>query len=222
MANRTLFLTENLYQYMRVVSLREPEILMRLREETYHDPMSVMQITPEQGQFMSLLVKLMNASRALEVGVYTGYSSLCVAMALPSHGRLVACDVSREWTAVARRYWRDAGVSEKVELHLAPAIETLDYLLAHRQARSFDFVFIDADKKNYDAYYERSLSLVRKGGLIAIDNVFWSEKVTDPAFLDEETRSLRALNEKLRDDGRVDICMIPIGDGLTLAMKRSS
>jgi predicted O-methyltransferase YrrM len=219
MSNRTLFLTDMLYEYMRSLSLREPEILKRLREETSHDPMSIMQITPEQGQFMSLLVKLMGASRALEVGVYTGYSSLCVALALPSNGKMVACDVSREWTDVARRYWQEAGVSQKVELYQAPVIETMDHLLANHQKESFDFIFIDADKKNYGGYYERALSLLRSGGLIAIDNVLWSGKVADSGVIDEDTKAIRAFNEKLLFDKRVDISMIPIGDGLTLARK---
>ncbi len=220
MSNRTLFLTDNLYDYMRSVSLREPEILRKLREETSKDPMSMMQITPEQGQFMSLLVKLIGASRAIEVGVYTGYSSLCVAMALPPTGKMVACDMSKEWTDVARRYWTEAGVAGKITLHLAPAIQTLDKLVSNKRAGSFDFMFIDGDKKNYDSYYERGLSLLRPGGLMAIDNVFWSEKVADPKMRDDDTNSIRALNQKLRGDSRIDLSMLPIGDGLTLVMKK--
>jgi predicted O-methyltransferase YrrM len=220
MSNRTLFLTERLYEHMRSVSLREPEILKRLREETSRDPMAMMQISPEQGQFMALLVKLMEATRTLEVGVYTGYSSLCIALALPPQGKMVVCDISREWTAVAHRYWEEAGVSKKIELHLAPAMETMDRLLADRQAGTFDFVFIDADKKNYKGYYERSLSLLRPGGLMAIDNVFWSGRVADPEAGDQDTEAVRVLNEYLKDDNRIDLSMIPIGDGLTLAMKR--
>ena len=220
MSNRTLFLTDDLYRYLRFFSLREPEILKRLREETSHDPMAEMQISPEQGQFMSLLIKLMGAKRTLEVGVYTGYSSLCVALALPPGGELIACDVSKKWTDVARRYWREGGVADIVALHLAPAIETMDDLLAHHEAGKFDFIFIDADKENYDGYYERALSLLRAGGLLAIDNVFWSGRVADPREQERDTLAIRALNEKIHDDPRVDLTMIPIGDGLTLARKR--
>lgn len=220
MSNRTLFLTDELYAYMRSVSLREPEILRRLREETSHDPMSMMQISPEQGQFMSMLIKLLGARRTLEVGVFTGYSSLCVALALPPDGKLIACDVSKKWTDVAWRYWQEGGVADIVELHLAPAIETMDHLLAHHEAEKFDFIFIDADKDNYDGYYERALSLLRAGGLMAIDNVFWGGRVADPRERGKDTLAVRALNEKIRGDERVDLSMIPIGDGLTLARKR--
>jgi predicted O-methyltransferase YrrM len=220
MSNRTLFLTDELYRYMRSFSLREPEILQRLREETSHDPLAEMQISPEQGQFMSLLIKLMGAKRTLEVGVYTGYSSLCVALALPPDGKLIACDISKKWTDVARRYWREGGVADVVELHLAPAIETMDRLLAHHEGGRFDFIFIDADKENYDGYYERTLSLLRAGGMMAIDNVFWSGRVSDPRERGSDTMAIRALNEKIRDDDRIDLTMIPIGDGLTLARKR--
>jgi caffeoyl-CoA O-methyltransferase len=220
MSNRTLFLTDDLYRYLHSFSLREPEILQRLREETSHDAMAEMQISPEQGQFMSLLVKLMGAKRTLEVGVYTGYSSLCVALALPPGGKLIACDISKKWTDVARRYWREGGVADIVELHLAPAIETMDHLLVHHEAGKFDFVFIDADKGNYDGYYERAFTLLRAGGLMAIDNVFWSGRVADPQEQERDTLAIRALNEKIRDDDRVDLTMIPIGDGLTLVRKR--
>ena len=220
MSNRTLFLTDELYGYMCSISLREPEILRRLREETSHDPMAGMQISPEQGQFMSLLIKLLGARRALEVGVFTGYSSLYVALALPRHGQLIACDISKKWTDVARRYWQEGGVADIVELHLAPAIETMDHLLAHHEAGKFDFIFIDADKDNYDGYYERALSLLRAGGLMAIDNVFWGGRVADPRERGKDTLAVRALNEKIRDYKRVDLSMIPIGDGLTLARKR--
>ena len=182
--------------------------------------MAHMQISAEQGQFMSLLVKLMGTSKALEVGVYTGYSSLCVALALPPHGRMIACDVNREWTAMARQYWQKAGVSEKIGLHLAPAIETMDKLLSNNQADTFDFVFIDADKVNYDGYYERALDLLRPGGLVVIDNIFWSGKVADSHVMDENTIAIRALNEKLHQDNRIELSLVPIGDGLTLALKR--
>lgn len=220
MANQTLFLTEELYKYMLSMSLRDREIFRRLREETSRDPMARMQTSPEQGQFMSLLVRMIGATRALEVGVYTGYSSLCVALALPPEGTLVACDVSEEWTSVARRYWEEAGVSSKIQLHLAPALETMDTLLKDGQAGRFDFAFIDADKENYEGYYERALKLLRKGGLMAIDNVFWSGRVTDPQTTDRDTLAIQALNEKLLEDKRVELSMLPIGDGLTLLLKR--
>jgi len=220
MSSKTLFLNQKLYEYMLSVSLRDHDILRRLREETARDPMHMMQISPEQGQFMSLLVRLMGASRSLEIGVFTGYSSLCVALALPVGGELIACDISEEWTAIAKKYWEEAGVASKVKLYLAPATETLAHLIGEGQAGSFDFIFIDADKENYDTYYEHSLSLLRPGGLIAIDNVFWSGSVADPGHGDQSTQSIRALNEKISHDQRVDLCMLPIGDGLTLALKR--
>jgi caffeoyl-CoA O-methyltransferase len=179
-----------------------------------------MQISPEQGQFMALLVQLLGATKTLEVGVFTGYSSLCVALALPPNGKIVACDVSEEYTAIARRYWQAAGVADKIDLRLAPALETLDELLAAGQAESFDFAFIDADKGNYEGYYERSLQLIRPGGLIAIDNVLWSGRVADPQEQGNNTQALRALNEKLHDDERITLSMVPIADGLTLALKR--
>lgn len=220
MSSRTLCLSESLYEYMLSASLRQPEILQRLRKETSRDPMAGMQISPEQGQLMSMLVRLMGATRTLEVGVFTGYSSLCVALALPRNGKLIACDISQKWTDVARRYWRDAGVDSIVELHLGPAMQTLDRLLAEEQEETFDFFFIDADKENYDGYYERGLSLLRSGGLIAIDNVFWGGRVADRRVRDKETRSIRNLNKKIQADERVDVSIVPIGDGLTLARKR--
>ncbi len=220
MSNKTLYLSDELYSYMLSVSLREPKILRRLREETSHDSMANMQISPEQGQFMSLLIKLMGATKALEVGVYTGHSSLCIALALPSQGKLIACDVNREWTAIALRYWQKAGVSKKIDLHFAPAIETMNKLLADNRANTFDFVFIDADKINYDGYYERALDLLRPGGLIAIDNVFWSGQVVDSHIVDEDTVALRYLNEKLHRDNRIELSLVPIGDGLSMALKR--
>ncbi|HSR11622.1 MAG TPA: class I SAM-dependent methyltransferase, partial [Thermodesulfobacteriota bacterium] len=210
----------SLYKYMLSVSVRQTEVLKRLREETSRFPMAEMQISPEQGQLMSLLVKLLGASRAMEVGVFTGYSSLCVAMVLPPSGKLIACDINREWTDVARRYWRDARVDSIVELHLAPALETMDRLLAEDQGGTIDFLFIDADKENYPAYYDRGLRLLRTGGLMAIDNVFWDGKVADRRVRDRETRAIRELNDRIKADERVDVTMIPIGDGLTLARKR--
>ena len=212
--------SEELSAYIRKVTVREPDLFRRLREETAKRPNAIMQISPEQGQFMSLLVQLTGARRTLEVGVFTGYSSTAVALALPEDGRIVACDVSQDFTSMARRYWREAGVEHKIDLRLAPAAETLDQLLAEGQANTFDFAFIDADKENYDLYYERALKLVRPGGLIVIDNVLWHGKVLDSSIQDADTRAIRALNEKLHRDERVWLSMIPVGDGMTLARKR--
>ncbi|WP_414527594.1 class I SAM-dependent methyltransferase [Nodularia chucula] len=222
MANQTLGIEPQLYNYLLSVSLRESEILGQLREETIQHPMARMQIAPEQGQFMALLVQLMGAKKTLEIGVFTGYSALVVSLALPPDGRLVACDVSEEFTAIARRYWQKAGVADKIDLHIAPAMDTLDQLLAGGEAESFDFAFIDADKSNYDGYYERSLQLVRPGGLIVIDNVLWSGRVADSEVQDNRTTKIRALNEKLHQDQRINLSLIPIADGLTLAQKKSS
>jgi caffeoyl-CoA O-methyltransferase len=220
MTKKTLGLNNQLYDYLLSVSLREPDILQQLREETAHLPNAIMQIAPEQGQFMALLVQLLSATKTLEVGVFTGYSSLCVALALPANGKIVACDVSEEYTAMARRYWEAAGVADKIDLRLAPALETLDELLAAGLAGTFDFAFIDADKRNYEGYYERSLQLIRPGGLIAIDNVLWSGRVAEPQAQDNQTQVIRALNEKLHHDKRITLSMVPIADGLTLALKR--
>ncbi len=205
---------------MNDVSLREPPLLLALREETSELTQRSMQISPEQGQFMALLARLIGARRCLEVGVFTGYSSLATALALPDDGRIVACDVSEEWTAVARRYWKEAGVAHKIELRLAPATETLDALLAQGQAGTFDFAFIDADKTNYLAYYERTLALLRTGGLVLVDNTLWSGRVADPEVADADTVALRHFNEVLHRDERVDLSLLPLGDGLTLARKR--
>ncbi|MDY6782065.1 MAG: class I SAM-dependent methyltransferase [Cyanobacteriota bacterium] len=220
MANQTLGLDPQLSQYLQSVSVREPEILQQLRAETARHPMAVMQIAPEQGQLMALLVRLMGARKTLEVGVFTGYSSLVVALALPPEGKVVACDISEEYTAIARRFWQKAGVAEKIDLHLAPALLTLDRFLDEGEGETFDFAFIDADKRNTDNYYERALKLVRPGGLIAIDNVLWGGKVADPAVQDNRTKAIRAFNEKLYRDERVEISMVAIADGLTLAFKR--
>ncbi|WP_445627885.1 O-methyltransferase [Nostoc sp. DSM 114167] len=220
MPKQSIGLDNQLYNYLLSVSLREVEILGKLRQETANHPRSGMQISPEQGQFMSLLVQLIGAKKTLEVGVFTGYSSLSVALALPPDGKIIACDVSEEFTAIARRYWLEAGVADKIDLQLAPALETLDRLLATGQAETFDFAFIDADKENYDGYYERSLQLVRPGGLIAIDNVLWSGQVADEQNQDESTQAIRALNEKLHHDERITLSLVPIADGLTLAIKR--
>jgi caffeoyl-CoA O-methyltransferase len=220
MSVATIAMTEALHGYLLKTTLREPELLLRLRQETAALPSGGMQISPEQGQFMGLLIELIGARRALEVGVFTGYSSTVVALALPSDGQLVACDVSEEWTQVARRYWREAGVEAKVELHVAPALQTLDALLSAGQAGSFDFAFIDADKTGYDAYYERCLSLLRSGGLLAVDNTLWSGAVADDSDQREATLAIRALNVKIAADSRVTASLIPIGDGLYLARKR--
>ena len=219
MSNKTFTLSDDLYAYLFENSVREPDILRRLREETAKDSMARMQIAPEQGQFMQLLVRLMGARRYLEVGVFTGYSSLAVALALPAEGRIVACDVSDTWTRVARRYWAEAGVAEKIDLRLAPALQTLDALIAGGAAGSFDFAFIDADKANYGAYYERALTLIRVGGLIAVDNTLWEGRVADPKAGDADTKAIRDFNRHLRDDRRVHLCLVPIGDGLSLALK---
>lgn len=220
MSTQTLNLNPQLYDYLLSNSVREPEILWKLRQETANLPQGRMQISPEQGQFFTLLIQLMGAKKTLEVGVFTGYSSTVVALALPADGKIVAADVSEEFTAIARRYWQQAGVADKIDLRIAPGIQTLDYLLADGQAATFDFAFIDADKENYDGYYERALQLVRPGGLIAIDNVLWSGKVADPQVQDESTQAIRTLNAKLHNDERITLSLVPIGDGLTLALKR--
>jgi predicted O-methyltransferase YrrM len=212
-------LSDRLYEYLLSVSVRETDLLRQLREETAQMPQGRMQIAPDQGAFMALLVQLMGATKTLEVGVFTGYSSLCVALMLPPEGKLVACDISHKYTAIAQRYWQAAGVEAKIDLKIAPALETLDRLLAEGQAGTFDFAFIDADKGNYDSYYERSLQLLRPGGLIAIDNVLWSGRVTDPSIQDPETLALRALNAKLHQDRRIQLSLLSISDGLTLALK---
>ena len=216
MARGTLNLTDALRQYVWQVGVREPDVLRRLREETASLPMAQMQISPEQGAFMAMLVRLIDARRCLEVGTFTGYSSTAVALALPDDGRITCCDVSVEWTDVARRYWADAGVADKIDLRLGPAIETLQGL----EEGSFDFAFIDADKPSYDAYYERALRLVRRGGLIAIDNVLWGGRVIDESDQSEQTLVIRRLNDKIATDDRVDQVLLPIGDGLTLARVR--
>ncbi len=220
MTNQTLNLSDELYRYLCSVSLREPEVLQKLRQETASQPMSQMQVAPEQGQLMALLVQLMGAKRTLEIGVFTGYSALAVALALPEDGQIIACDVSEEYTAIAQRYWQQAGVAHKIDLRLAPALDTLDQLLVDGYSGSFDFAFIDADKSNYDHYYERSLQLVRVGGLIAIDNVLWSGRVADAHTQDNRTRKIQALNQKIHQDSRVTPSLVPIADGLTLALKR--
>lgn len=220
MSNQSIQLTDNLHQYLLDNSLREPEILTRLRQETAEHPLVDMQISPEQGQLMGLLVKLIGAKKCLEIGVFTGYSSLVVALNLPEDGIVVACDVSVEFTAIAEQYWQAAGVSHKIDLQIAPALETLDRLIANGEAGTFDFAFIDADKNNYAGYYDRCLQLVRSGGLILVDNVLWYGRVADPSMdKDKRTQAIKEINHQIHHDDRVQISLIPIGDGLTIVRK---
>jgi caffeoyl-CoA O-methyltransferase len=220
MSSRTITMTDPLYDYLLQVSLREPPVLRRLREFTQRRPHGNMQISPEQGQFMALLVEMIGAKRTIEVGTFTGYSSTAVALALPERGRMICCDVSEDYTAIARKFWREAGVEKKIDLRLAPAKKTLDGLLRDGQAGKFDFAFIDADKENYRAYYERVLKLLRPGGVVAIDNVLWGGSVLDEADQSVDTKAIRAFNKKLKGDKRVSLSLVPIGDGLTLARKK--
>lgn len=220
MSSRSIAVEERIDEYIHQLSLREPAVLGELRRETAKLPNARMQISPEHGQFMGLLIRAMGAKRALEVGTFTGYSSISVALALPADGRLICCDVSKEWTDIARRFWKKAGVEQKIELRLAPARDSLDGLLKEGGAGTFDFAFIDADKNGYDAYYERTLQLLRPGGLVAIDNIFQRGKVADPAVKGESVDAVRALNAKIHRDERVVISMLPIGDGVTLALKK--
>lgn len=219
MSRHTINMSDELLAYLQQVSLRESSLLQRLREETAKLPNSNMQICPEQGQFMRLLIELTGARRAIEIGTFTGYSAISVAAALPSNGKLITCDVNAESTAIAQRYWEEAGLGERIELRLGPGTEALDQLIASN-AEPFDFGFIDADKENYDTYYERLLRLIRPGGLIAIDNVLWDGAVIDPEKNDVDTNAIRQLNSKLSKDERVSLSMLPIGDGLTLARVR--
>jgi len=216
----TLNLTERVYDYILSVSLRETESLRALREETAGFPNPNMQVSPDQGQFMALLLAVMGAKKVIEVGVFTGYSSLWMAGALPEDGRIIACDVNEEYTAVARRYWEAAGVAHKMDLRLAPAIETLDALIAGGEAGTVDFVFLDALKTEYREYYERALTLLRPGGVIGIDNTLWDGKVADPDVQDEATLALKDLNRFLHGDERIDLSLLSIADGLTLCRKR--
>jgi caffeoyl-CoA O-methyltransferase len=217
---QTLALTDDLHRYLVEVSVREPPILGRLRQETASQRWAQMQVAPEQGQFMALLAQLIGARRYLEIGVFTGYSSLAVALAMPDDGRLVACDISEEWTEIAQRYWQEAGVRDRIDLRLAPALDTLQSLRESGQGGAFDFAFVDADKENYPAYYEAVLDLLRPGGLLAVDNVLWGGSVIDPGDSSLDTEAIRRFNRDLLADERVEISMVPIGDGLTLARKR--
>lgn len=218
MTERTIQLTPDLHAYLLKVSLREQEILRRLRRETAEGPGTAMQIGPEQGQFMQLLAELTEARRYLEVGTFTGYSALAMALAMPEDAELVCCDVSEEYTAMARRFWEEAGVADRIDLRLAPALETLAAL--EEEGRRFDLMFVDADKENYADYVEAGLKLVRRGGLIMIDNVLWGGSVIEPDKQDKDTKAIRALNTALQADDRVSLSLVPIGDGLTLARVR--
>ncbi|GMQ87567.1 MAG: class I SAM-dependent methyltransferase [Gammaproteobacteria bacterium] len=229
MKKGSLEFDNNINDYVLENSLRESDVLTRLREETKKDPDAIMQIPPEQGQFMSMLVKLIGAKRTIEIGVYTGYSTLCVAQAMPDDSYTVACDVDEDWTNIAKRYWTEALVDKKIDLRLGPAVDTLNSLIEDEQSESFDFIFIDADKDNYDNYYELSLRLLKPGGLIAIDNVLLFGSVIDSGALDESQRkdiseesiqSVRSLNSKIKSDARVDISMLKLADGLTLVRKK--
>lgn len=219
--SRNAFVDSALYDYILQTSAHEPEVLARLRAETaerFPDKAS-MQIGPDQAQFMALLARAIRAEKTIEIGVFTGYSSIAVALALPMHGRILACDVSDEWTSIARKYWVEAGVANKIGLRLAPATETLQHLVKAGEAGTFDFVFVDADKTNYNTYYELCLQLVRPGGLILIDNTLWSGKVVDASVQDDDTKAIRAINAKIGNDDRVEQILLTVGDGLTVAMK---
>jgi len=219
LSNRTLSIDDRIYSYLCDVAITEPDLLFQLREETAQLEYSVMQISPEQGQFMSLLVKLMGAKRAIEIGTFTGYSSICVASAMPEDGHLTCCDISPQWTQMAEKYWALAGLEEKITLYTQPAEQTLQKLLDDGEQNTFDFIFIDADKQNYITYYEMALRLLRKGGLIAVDNTLWSGAVADPENVEPGTRAIRRFNDALKEDERVTHSLVPIGDGLTLILK---
>ncbi len=215
MAGRAPFLPQNIARYIEKHSVREPQILRELRAATAAVPMSGMQIGADQGQFMALLVQAIGAKRCLEIGTYTGYSALVVALALPADGHITCCDINKEWTAIARKFWAKAGVDKKIDLRIAPALETLKTLKG-----PFDFVFIDADKTNYANYYESCLPMVRRGGVLAIDNTLWSGWVADAKRNDADTVALRAFNDKLHRDERISLALLPLGDGVTLALKK--
>jgi predicted O-methyltransferase YrrM len=220
MSNKTIGISDELAAYVAKVGTREPEVLARLRAETVLLPEHGMQIAPEEGALLAMLAQLMGARRCIEIGTFTGYSSIAVALALPDDARVVCCDVSEEWTSLARKYWEEAGVAGKVELRLGPATNTLDQLLADGQEETYDFAFVDADKTGYDGYYERLLRLVRRGGLIAFDNTLWSGKVLDEESEDKDTRAIQAINSKLASDERITVCLVPVADGVTLARRQ--
>ena len=220
MANRTIGISGELAAYVVKMGTREPDVLARLREETAAIPQHRMQIAPEEGAFLAMLVELTGARRCIEIGTFTGYSSTAVALALPDDGKLLCCDVSEDWTSMARRYWADAGVTSKIDLRIAPAIETLDQLIESGESAVYDFAFVDADKTGYDGYYERLLRLVRPGGLIAFDNTLWGGAVLEQDAEDDDTRAIQALNAKLAADERITVCLLPLADGVTLARRR--
>lgn len=219
MSNRTLSIDDRTYDYICDVSVNESDLLHQLRKETAQLDYSVMQISPEQGQFMSLLVKMLNAERAIEIGTFTGYSSICIANALPENGHLICCDISPQWTDIAEKYWVKAELTNKITLNSRPAMETLQALLDEGAENTFDFIFIDADKQNYIVYYEMALRLLRRGGMIAVDNTLWSGAVADPENMEPGTRAIRRFNEKIKQDDRVSFSLLTIGDGLTLILK---
>ncbi|MGI9517291.1 MAG: class I SAM-dependent methyltransferase [Pirellulaceae bacterium] len=212
-------ITPEIAQYIRSVSLHEPAVLRQLREETEQLDDAVMQVSPELGQFIRLLIRLIGAKNILELGVFTGYSSLSMALAIPDDGSIIACDVSDEWTRIARRYWQQAGVDHKIDLRLAPALETLETLQLADQD-SFDLIFLDADKVNYGAYYEMCIELLRSNGLLLIDNTLWEFKVAIPEIVDPETNAIQGLNRRIHQDERVEASMLLFGDGLTVVRKR--
>ncbi len=220
MSRETTGLAKSLLEYVRGVGMREDDDLRRLREETESHPMARMQISPEQGQFMALLVELLGAKKTIEVGTFTGYSAMCVAKAMGESGKVVALDISEEYTAVARKHWALAGVDDRIDLRLGPAAESLNAMVDAGETGAYDFVFIDADKTGYETYYELALSLLKTGGLVAIDNVLWNGAVADPSDQSADTLAIRSINERLAGDKRVTLSLVPIGDGLTLARKR--
>jgi caffeoyl-CoA O-methyltransferase len=219
LSNRTLSIDDRTYDYLCNVAVNEPELLTRLREETAQLDYSVMQISPEQGQFMSLLIRLMGAKRAIEIGTFTGYSSICIASAMPQDGELICCDTSPQWTAIAEKYWALAGLEDKITLYTQPAEKTLEMLLDEGAEKTFDFIFVDADKQNYIKYYEMALRLLRKGGMMAVDNTLWSGAVADPDNNEPGTRAIRRFNDMVKNDERVTKSLVTIGDGLTLILK---
>ncbi|HMM44407.1 MAG TPA: class I SAM-dependent methyltransferase [Candidatus Macondimonas sp.] len=221
MSRKTLTMDDRLSAYLCQFGVREPDIARALREETARLPEANMQIAPEQGQFLDFLIRAIGARHTLEIGVYTGYSALITALALPEDGELIACDISAEWTAIAQRYWQQAHVAGRIRLHLRPALETLHELIDAGRSGQFDFAFIDADKTGYAAYFEACLDLLRPGGIIAVDNTLWSGHVADPTVADADTVALRAFNAARRNDERIDLCLLPVADGLTLARKRA-
>lgn len=220
MSSKTHRLSDEIHNYIIDHGVRENIYCQQLREETASLPYAMMQISPEQGQFMQFITKLLGVKRAIEVGTFTGYSSLCVALALPDDGQLIACDINEEWTNIGKKYWKKAEVAKKIDLRLAPAVDTLHHLINDGQSNSFDFAFIDADKLNYPKYYELCLQLLRPGGLLGIDNVLWSGSVADPTVDTEDTNAIRMVNRLVHQDTRVYISMLPIGDGLTLVHKK--